>query len=167
MAATGTGTAEQISMSGQVRGYDLKPIIRIKVTAYRDKQELAHAFTDAEGRYAIEVQAGKLMTIRFDTHPTLTNVNEWHPSVVANIEAKKDMSLDRFLMRAGFVDSETAAVDALTGYQFAAMWANEPPDRAYAASASSRLGQIKFKSSILMEICDKLRDYFSQLARTP
>jgi hypothetical protein len=162
MAATSAGNAENIKIFGQVRGFDFKPIMTIKVTVYSDQEELNHVFTDAQGRYSIAGPAGQALTIRFDTHHSITNSREWHPSVVANIEANKDTSLDRFLMRVGFVESETAAVDALAAYQFAAMWGAE---REYAESAGARLGQIKFTTRTLVEISTKLRDHFSQLAK--
>ena len=165
MTATTTGVAGNIQISGQVRGYDLSPIMTIKVTVYRDKGELDHVFTGPDGRYTIAVSAGEAISIRFDTHTTITNSREWHPSVVANIEAKSDVSLDRFLMRVGYVDSETAAVDALAAYQFAAMWTEWDPDREYAESARARLSEIKYTTRILVEISDKLRDHFAALAK--
>jgi hypothetical protein len=164
MPATAAATVEKIKIFGQVRGFDFKPIMTIKVTIYNDQEELNHVFTDAQGRYSVAGLAGQALTIRFDTHHSITNSREWHPSVVANMEANKDTSLDRFLMRVGFVESQTAAVDALAAYQFAAMWG---ADRDYAESASARLGQIKFTSRTLVEISTKLRDHFSELAKNP
>jgi hypothetical protein len=156
---------EKIRIFGQVRGYDLKPITTIKVTVYNDIEELAHTFTGPDGRYSIQGPAGKVLTVRFDTHNSITNFDKWHPSVVANIEAKADISLDRFLMGVGFVDSETAAIDALAAYQFVLTWAHGHPDREYAESASRRLGMIKFTTRILVEVSHKLRERFLRLAQ--
>jgi len=43
----------EIRISGQVRSYDSKPIMSIKVTLYSEKEELAHVFTGPDGRYEI------------------------------------------------------------------------------------------------------------------
>src|SRR5436305_6101181 len=75
--------AEDISIFGQVRGYDATPIAMIQVTVYRDSfesRELAHEYTDQEGKYRISVPPGTPITVRFDTHYSLTNAQEWHPS---------------------------------------------------------------------------------------
>jgi hypothetical protein len=43
--------AENITISGQLRSYDQTPIFMIKVTVYRDRQNVAHVFTNEEGKY--------------------------------------------------------------------------------------------------------------------
>ena len=68
MPATAAATVEKIKIFGQVRGFDFKPIMTIKVTIYNDQEELNHVFTDAQGRYSVAGPAGQALTIRFDTH---------------------------------------------------------------------------------------------------
>jgi hypothetical protein len=67
---------ENISISGQVKGYDGKPINMIRVTMYRESDpasEVQREYTDEQGNYQITVPAGGPMTLRFDTHYSLTN----------------------------------------------------------------------------------------------
>src|SRR5918994_4855876 len=92
---------EDVSVSGMVQSGDGAPIPMIKVTIYRDDREVAHAFTGEEGKYVMSVAKGKPITIRFDTHYSLKNAKDWHPSVVANVSAMKDVAMDRVLMRVG------------------------------------------------------------------
>jgi hypothetical protein len=92
----------------------------IEVTVYRDTRFVAKVYTNEEGTYEVSVPTGEPMTVRFHTHWSLNNAREWHPSVMANTEATKDIVLDRLPMRMGMGDSETTAIGALTAYQFCA-----------------------------------------------
>jgi hypothetical protein len=159
--------AEVISISGQLRSYNQTPIHMIEVTVYRDQHFVDHGYSNEEGKYTISVPMGEPITVRFDTHSSLTNAREWHPSVVANVDAKKDIVLDRILMRVGTVDSETSAIDALTAYQFCAMWTARDTDSAYAEYAAFRVSQMKFTIEVLLDIQKKLEEHFRKQARLP
>jgi hypothetical protein len=161
--------ATDISISGQVRAYDQSPIQTIQVTVYRREKMLDRVYTDQDGRYQVTVPGGDPISVRFDTHTTITNAKEWHPSVIANLDARKNISLDRFLMRVGYVDSEEAAVDALAAYQFCAMWTDRERerDRVYAEYAAARLAMIKFKSEVLRDVQRTLEEHFRQRASVP
>jgi hypothetical protein len=156
--------SEEITISGQVRGYDRAPIHMIQVTVYRDMQQVDRVYTNEEGQYRIAVPAGDPITVRFDVHWSLTNAREWHPSVVANIDAKQDISLDRFLMRAGAGGSETAAVDALAAYQFCIMWTETDPNPEYAQHALARLSMLKLVTRVLVDNAMQLREYLHKQA---
>jgi hypothetical protein len=52
------------------------------VTIYREDREVAHAFTSEDGKYVMSVAKGKPITVRFDTHFSLNNAKDWHPSGV-------------------------------------------------------------------------------------
>jgi hypothetical protein len=98
------------------------------------------------------------------THWSLNNARDWHPSVVANLEATKDLVLDRLLMRVGMGDSETAAMDALAAYQFCATWTARDPTRAYAEYAALRVSQMKFVTEVLREVQRRLEAHFRHQA---
>jgi hypothetical protein len=154
---------ERITLSGQVRDYDLQPIRWITVDVYREtpgmqSQMVAHGLTDGEGKYEVTLLPGTPITVRFDTSPTVANARRWHPSVVVNIDAQHDLVLDRFLLRVGFGGTETAAIDALTAYQFCAMW--NDGDQLYAESARDRISGMKLSTSILEEVQQKLAAHF-------
>jgi hypothetical protein len=160
--------AEDISIRGKVQGYDDKPIFDIKVSVYDDKALLTQGFTGEDGTYAIALPASmlparKIVTVRFDTSTSLNDSRAWHPSVVANISAEKDVLLDRRLMGVGMGLTETAAIDALNGYEFAALWIKAEPAAdqvAYAETAGARIGELKLASQILTDMEEKLRNYF-------
>jgi hypothetical protein len=82
--------------------------------------------------------------------------------VVANIEATKDIALDRFPMRVGMGDSETAAIDALTAYQyqFCATWTARDLNRAYAEYAAFRVSQMKLITEVLSDVQRELEEHF-------
>jgi hypothetical protein len=159
--------AEDISISGVVRTNRDVPIHMIKVTIYRDDRELLHAFTGEDGKYKVAVPKGKPVTVRFDTHWSLTNARDWHPSVVANVEATKDQSVDRILLRVGHGDDFTTFIDALSGYEFGAFWEEADPSKGYAESAVERLGMLKLRPNILIEAQRKLQDHFRERTRGP
>ncbi len=158
---------EDVSVSGMVQTGDGAPIYMIKVTIYREDREVAHAFTGENGKYVMSVAKGKPITIRFDTHYSLTNAKEWHPSVVANVSAMRDVAVDRVLLRVGHGDSFTTFIDALSGYEFGAFCEEREPNQAYAQSAAERLGSMKLPISILQEFQRKLADHFRERARGP
>jgi hypothetical protein len=158
--------AETMAISGLVRGYDRTPIHMIEVTIYRDTRVVDRVYTDEEGKYEVSVPMGEPITVRFDTHWSLTNARAWHPSVVANLEATKDIALDRFLMRVGMGDSETAAIDALTAYQFCAMWAAGDPNPAYGEYAALRISQMKFITPVLRDVQQTLEEHFRKQAQS-
>jgi hypothetical protein len=159
---------ESVSISGQVKGYDGKPINMIRVTAYRDRDpavELQREYTDEQGNYQIITPAAGPVTLRFDTHYSLTNAREWHPSVVANIGVDRDLILNRTLLKVGQDGPYLATVDALAAYQFCAVWNQATPNRAYAEHAAARLGMIKFPFPTLVEIAGKLAELFREQAQ--
>ena len=149
-----------ISLFGQVRDSDGTPIEMIQVTVYRDTQVVERVYTNTEGKYWVTVPAGAPITIRFDTHATLVNARDWHASVVANIDATKDIALDRLLMRVGTVTTEIAAIDALTAYQFCALWTAQDPNQQYAEYAAFRLSQMKLITEVLRDIQSRLEAHF-------
>jgi hypothetical protein len=158
---------EDVSVSGMVQSGDGAPIPMIKVTIYRDDREVTHAFTGEDGKYVVGVANGKPITIRFDTHYSANNAKDWHPSVVANVSAVKDVVLDRVLLRVGHGDGFTTFIDALSGYEFGAFCEEREPNQAYAQSAAERLGPMKLPISILQEFQRKLADHFRERARGP
>jgi hypothetical protein len=158
---------EDVSVSGMVQSGDGAPIHTIKVTIYREDREVAHAFTSEDGKYVMSVAKGKPITVRFDTHFSLNNAKDWHPSVVANVSAMKDVAVDRVLLRVGHGDGFTAFIDALSGYEFGAFCEDRDPNQAYAQSAAERLGPMKLPISILQEFQRKLAEHFRERARGP
>jgi hypothetical protein len=159
---------QNISLFGQVRDYNGTPIRMIRVTIYRDfdpANELVHDYTNDEGNYSISVPAGGPITVRFDTHYSLNNAREWHPSVVANVDAKEDLRINRFLLNVGSDGPYTVTTDALTAYHFCMVWNAADLNRGYSEHAAARLGMLKSPYRELQEICSKLRDHFHEQAR--
>ncbi|CAM3594795.1 hypothetical protein GCM10009865_38490 [Aeromicrobium ponti] len=153
---------ETISISGQVQGFNRVPISNIKVSAYTDWEHLGHVFTDEDGKYKLSIPSNSAISVCFDTHPSLTNAKEWHPSVVANIDARQDIVLNRFLMRVGTSDGAMADLDVLAAYQFCAMWINRDTnlDKTYAEYTVFRISQMKQPLRELEEFRGKLQEYF-------
>ncbi|MGN9796299.1 carboxypeptidase regulatory-like domain-containing protein [Streptomyces sp. OZ13] len=149
-------------MFGHVRAIDdKKPIFMIKVSVYRgDLSLIDRAYTDEEGRYEVEIPEGETVTVGFDTHSSLTNANDWQPSVVANVIASDEAALDRCLMRRGQAVDEASAMDALNGYLLTAATTNVRADAAYAATAENRLSMLKQDSPILQALQQKLMEHF-------
>ena len=159
---------EDVSIRGQVRAYDGTPIRMIRVTAYRDSDpaiELGREYTNDGGNYEMSVSSGGPITLRFDTHYSLINAREWHPSVVANIDVSENTLMNRFLLKVGHDGPYMATIDALGAYQFCAVWNGADPNPEYASHAAARLGMIKFTSAELQEICGKLADLFRKRAQ--
>jgi hypothetical protein len=132
----------------------------IEGSVYRDTRVVAKEYTNKEGKYEVSVPTGAPITVRFDTHWSLTNARDWHPSVVANVEATKDIVLDRFLMGVGMGVSETAAIDALTAYQFCATWTAGDPNPTYAEDAAFRVSQMKLITDVLRDVQQRLEEHF-------
>lgn len=158
--------AENITISGRVQDYNRTPIPMIKVTAYRDLQYVDHVYTQEDGTYAVSMPPGEPITVRFDTHYSLTNARDWHPSVVANVDATHAVVLDRVLLRVGMGDSETASVDALTAYQFCAMWTARGSEPEYAETAVARLQALKVTEEVLLDVWRILQEHFRQQAQS-
>ena len=157
--------AESASISGMVQSGNGVPIHMIKVTIYRDDREVDHAFTGEDGKYDVSVAKGKPVTVRFDTHFSLNNAKDWHPSVVANVSTTKDVVVDRVLLRVGHGDDFTTFIDALSGYEFGAFCEDRDPNKAYAQSAAERLERMKLPIGILQEFQRKLADHFRERGR--
>lgn len=152
-------------MFGQVRGFDGKPIFMIKVSVYSNLRLINKHYTDDEGKYSVEVPEGELISIKFDTHSTLNNAHDWHPSVVANLIYREGVSQDRYLLGTQQGLTEVAAVDALCAYLFIARWnVADPEDDGWAQNAASRLTQLRLRSGVLHEVQRKLQDYFHEQA---
>ncbi|MEH7754762.1 hypothetical protein V7457_27225 [Bacillus toyonensis] len=157
---------ENISISGQVQGNDITgseriPIFNIKVSAYHDRKYVDHVFTDEQGKYQFYIPSGKPISVCFDTHWSLTNAREWHPSVVANIDVKENIVLNRFLMRVGESYGGVFDIDALTAYQFIAMWTERTEiDSTYAEYAAFRVSQLMLTLPELQEFQPKLMEFF-------
>ena len=137
----------------------------IRVTVYRDF-ELKHEYTNEEGKYSISVPPGAPITMRFDTHYSLTNARTWHPSVVANVDTEQDVMLNRFLLEVGQYGPDMVVIDALAAYQFSAVWNAAHPNREYAEHAAARLGMMKVPS-VLSSVYTMIRDHFTEQAQTP
>lgn len=157
---------ENISISGQVRGYDMMPIFNIKVSVYDNLQYVQHDYTDKDGKFHLSIHSGRPITVCFDTHWSLTNAREWHPSVVANIDTKQNIELNRYLMRVSDSTGRTADIDALTAYQFIVMWTETTNlDKIYAEYAAYRVSQLMIVQTELQEFQKKLEDFFLEKAK--
>ena len=161
LAVSSSVFAKDIDISGTVHATDGQPIFMIQVGVYRDSRELDHVFTDNDGKYKTSAPSGSPITIRFDTHETLNNAADWHPSVVANIDATKDISLDRILARVGTSTDAETSIDALNGYEFGAFWEDRQPNKEYAESALRRLSMIKVPT-IVQDWAHSLKDHFQK-----
>jgi hypothetical protein len=158
--------AEKVTIHGIVSDASRTPIAMIRVLAIQGGCEVEREYTSDDGSYSFEVPKG-LTTLSFDTHGTLTNARDWHPSVVANIDTNVEgmyLRCDRVLMKVGTAESDAACVDAMAGYMFSLMWTARLPDRAYAEAAAARLSSMKMPSPELDEFCNQLRDLFAKRA---
>ncbi|WP_212903102.1 hypothetical protein [Clostridium polyendosporum] len=158
-----TRAAKTISISGQVQGYDRIPIFNIKVSAYHGLQRVGYVYTNEEGKYWLSIPSGKPITVCFDTHWSLTNAKEWNPSVVANIDTKQDIVLNRFLTRVGTSIDTTTDIDALAAYQFSSLW---PNNRIYDEYTAFRLSQMKLPRYELEECRRKLEEFFLKRSKS-
>jgi hypothetical protein len=142
--------AEKVTVHGIVSDASRKPLAMIRVLAIQEGREVERTYTSDDGSYSFEVPKG-LTTLSFDTHGTLTNARDWHPSVVANIDTNVEgmyLRCDRVLMKGGTATSDEACVDALAGYMFSLMWTTRLPDRVYAQAAKARLSSMKMPSEL-------------------
>jgi hypothetical protein len=158
--------AEKVTVHGIVSDASHKPLAMIRVLAMQEAREVERTYTSDDGSYSFEVPKGST-TLSFDTHGTLTNSRDWHPSVVANIDTNVEgMSLrcDRVLMKGGTAGSDEACMDALAGYMFSLMWTARRPDRAYAEAAAARLSSMKMPSPDLDKFRSQLRELFAKRA---
>jgi hypothetical protein len=158
--------AEKVTVHGIVSDASRKPLAMICVLAMQEGREVERTYTSDDGSYSFEVPKGST-TLSFDTHGTLINARDWHPSVVANIDTNVEgMSLrcDRVLMKGGTAVSDEACVDALAGYMFSLMWTARRPDRAYAEAAAVRLSSMKMPSPDLDKFRSQLRELFAKRA---
>jgi hypothetical protein len=142
--------AEKVTVHGIVSDASRKPLAMIRVLAIQEGREVERTYTSDDGSYSFEVPKG-LTTLSFDTHGTLTNARDWHPSVVANIDTNVEgmyLRCDRVLMKGGTAASDEACVDSLAGYMFSLMWTTRLPDHAYAQAAKARLSSMKMPSEL-------------------
>jgi hypothetical protein len=140
----------KVTVHGIVSDASRKPLAMIRVLAIQEGREVERTYTSDDGSYSFEVPKG-LTTLSFDTHGTLTNARDWHPSVVANIDTNVEgmyLRCDRVLMKGGTAASDEACVDALAGYMFSLMWTTRLPDRVYAQAAKARLSSMKMPSEL-------------------
>lgn len=115
--------SDTVTIHGKVSDAGRTPISMIKVRALQDGREIERTYTDEDGTYSFEVPRA-LTTLMFDTHETLTNARDWHPSVVANIDPDAEeryLRCDRILMQVGTATTDEACVDALAGYMFSTL----------------------------------------------
>lgn len=168
--------AEEILIHGKVQGYDQKPIFMIQVSAWVEEdnsfRQVNRTYTNEAGAYELSLVKSGPVSVRFDTHWSLTNATEWQPAVFSNIdtniESRQDIALNRYLMRVGTTSGFTAEIDALAAYEFCTMWNARETDREaarkYAESAVSRLSQMKISMHELDEFRVKLIEIFSKQA---
>lgn len=150
-------------MHGHVRSTNgNEPIRLIKVSVYRrDLTLIKHVYTDDDGHYDVEIPSGESVTVRFDTHHSLNNAEDWQPSVVANVVPDNVAPLDRCLLHSGLDADPASAVDALGGYLVAAASGDAEADDGYAATARARLSRLKQPTRALQEVQERLYRYFS------
>ena len=131
------------------------PIFMIKVSVYRpDLTLIDRAYTNDDGSYSVDVPAGETVTVRFDTHHSLNNADDWQPSLVTDVVADDAVPLDRRLVPVGqFADTARA---------FLVASAVEGPE--YAAHAMTRLSQIKQNTLLLQHIQAALLQHFTEQA---
>ena len=163
VASPGFAIAADISVYGQVQDHSGNPIFLIKVSVYRENTLVANDYTGEDGKYLLTMPAGEPIAVRFDTHPTVNNSRDWHPSVVTGLRADKDIVLDRMLVGVGNTGGEAADIDALAAYQFAAFWTSRGLDSGseeYGKEAAARLGQMKFTIDVLLAVQRTLIEHF-------
>ncbi|MCG7205207.1 carboxypeptidase regulatory-like domain-containing protein [Streptomyces arenae] len=136
-----------------------EPIFMIKVSVHRpDLTLIDRAYTDEDGAYSVDVPAGETVTVRFDTHYSLTNADEWQPSLVANVVFDGTVPLDRRLVPVGHFADTARGIDILAAFLVAS--AVEEPE--YAAHAATRLTQLKQNNLFLVHIQQALLQHFTE-----
>jgi hypothetical protein len=159
--------AEKVTVHGIVSDASHKPLAMIRVLAFQEGREIERKYASTDGTYSFEIPRG-LTTLSFDTHGTLTNARDWHPSVVANIDTNVEgtyLRCDRVLMNVGSATSDDACVDALAGYMFSLMWTARLPDRAYAEAAEARVSSLKLPSLELDQFRSQMVELFGERAK--
>ncbi|MGR4882571.1 carboxypeptidase regulatory-like domain-containing protein [Streptomyces sp. LARHCF249] len=107
------------------------------------------------------IGAGETVTVRFDTHHSLTNARDWQPSAVANAVTSDETPLDRHLLPTGQDHGGASNVDALNGYVVAAAVGEAG---GYAPTAAYRLSMLKQPTPVLVALQQRLLDHFGEPA---
>jgi hypothetical protein len=139
--------ANSITIFGVVTDDESKPIDTIEVNAFRDGRNVAHGYSNSEGRYWLTVESGEPVVILFDTHETLLNADRWHLSVVLRVPAAQDVEVSRQLVGVGSTGGFEADMEALIAYQLSASLddiSNVKHPKAYCEVAAGRLNSMKF-----------------------
>lgn len=159
--------SENISISGQVSEYDMTPIFNIKVSVFRNWDHVHHGYTDKDGKYHFSIPSGEPITVCFDTDSSQKNAREWNPSVVANIDTKQDILLNRYLMHVSDSKGPNADIDALTAYQFIVNWSvYNDLDKIYAEYAAFRVEQLMIVQPDLREFKNRLEQFFLKKSKS-
>jgi hypothetical protein len=159
--------SDTVTITGKVCDSSHTPIFMIKVRAIQQGREVERTYTGEDGTYSFEVPRA-LTTLMFDTHESLVNARDWHPSVVANIEpdvAEAYLRCDRILMRVGTSGTDESCADALAGYLFGILLHTGLPDgdyAEYADVAAARVSMLKMGNTELDEIRGLVRKIFYQ-----
>ncbi|MFE5399290.1 carboxypeptidase regulatory-like domain-containing protein [Streptomyces sp. NPDC056568] len=136
-----------------------EPIFMIKVSVHRpDLTLIDRAYTDEEGAYSVDVPAGEPVTVRFDTHHSLTNADEWQPSLATNLVPDGTVPLDRRLVPVGHFADTARGIDIIAAFLVAS--AVEEPE--YAPHAVTRLSQLKQNNLFLQHIQQALLQHFTE-----
>lgn len=138
-----------------------EPIFMIKVSVYRpDLTLIDHAYTHDDGSYSVDVLTSETVTIRFDTHYSLSNADSWQPSLVTDVVADDAVPLDRRMVPVGQFADTARGIDVLAAFILAS--AVEGPE--YAAHATTRLSQIKQNTLFLQHVQAALLRHFTEQA---
>lgn len=138
-----------------------EPIFMIKVSVYRpDLTPIDRAYTNDDGSYSVDVPAGETVTVRFDTHHSLNNADDWQPSLVTDVVADDAVPLDRHLVPVGQFADTARGIDVLAAFLLAS--AVEGPE--YATHATTRLSRIKQNTLLLQHIQAALLQHFTEQA---
>ncbi|MFI9150431.1 carboxypeptidase regulatory-like domain-containing protein [Streptomyces sp. NPDC053367] len=136
-----------------------EPIFMIKISVYGPGLKLIdHVYTDEDGYYSVAVAAGETVTVRFDTHHSLTNADSWQPSLITDVVTDDTVPLDRRLVPVGQFADTARGVDILAAFLLAS--AVEEPE--YAAHATTRLSQLKQNTLFLQHIQAELLRHFTE-----
>lgn len=148
-------------MHGHVRtitGHE--PIAMIKVSVYGPLLTLIdRAYTNDDGSYSVDVPAGETVSVRFDTHPSLNNADDWQPSLITDVVADDTVPLERHLVPVGEFADTARGIDVIAAFLMAS--AVEGPE--YAAHAATRLSRIKQNTVFLQHIQAALLEHFTEL----
>lgn len=152
------------TISGRVSSLiDDSPVRLIRITAYREREEVGHAVTDEQGKYELELADQQTVTLRFDTNPSFVNVDDWHPSIMTNVFVAGPMTLDRPLSKCGFSASIVAVADILSAYLFCALWMTTDE----ATHAIRRLQQLLAITPLQTSLQRSLQEHFRSQTTNP